>query len=424
VPGAAAKSMRVCFIHQNLPAQYRHLIAALLQRGDQVLAIGEQSAVQRWNARHPRLGVLGYRLSDQLAQAAVPTHLRTIHLQTARAEAVLQAVRQLLDRKLLPDLVVAHPGWGEAMYLRGALPHTPLLAYCEFFYRPSGSDVDFDPEYAVDDRHWQRLQLRNMPQLLALHDMDAGWCATQWQRQQFPQQYRDRLWVQHEGVDTAVARPDPQARLTIAGQTLRAGDPIVTYVARNLEPYRGFHIFMRSLPLLQQRVPQAWVVVVGGDEVSYGVHLPPGENYRSRLMAELGDRVDWSRVLFTGRLPHADFIKVLQVSAVHAYLSYPFVLSWSLLEAMAAGCCIVGSATPPVLEVIEDGVNGRLVDFFDHEGLARALAQALQHPADTRALREAARRTVRERYDLHEQCLSRGLAMLDRLAATPRPTAA
>ena len=415
--------MRVCFIHQNLPAQYRHLIAALLQRGDQVLAIGEHLAVQRWGLRHPNLGVLGYRLPEAASPAGVPAQLRLVHLQMARAEAVQQAVRQLLKRDLRPDLVVAHPGWGEAMYLRGALPDTPFLGYCEFYYRAQGADVGFDPEYPVDDRHWQRLQLRNMPHLLALHDMDAGWCATQWQRQQFPPEYRPRLQVQHEGVDTRLVRPDTQMQWSIGGHTLRHGDPVVTYVARNLEPYRGFHVFMRSLPLLQRLAPQARVLVVGGDEVSYGQRLPPGDSYRKRMMAELGDRVDWSRVLFTGRLPYADYLKVLQLSAVHAYLSYPFVLSWSLLEAMAAGCCIVGSATPPVREVIEDGVNGRLIDFFDHEGLARRLVQALAHPDDTRPLREAARRTVRERYDLHEQCLPGGLAMLDRVASQGRPSA-
>jgi glycosyltransferase involved in cell wall biosynthesis len=310
------------------------------------------------------------------------------------------------------------------MYLRGALPTTPLLGYCEFYYRPAGADVGFDPEYPVDDRHWQRLQLRNMPLLLALQDMDAGWCATRWQREQFPLEYRSRLQVQHEGIDTALVRPDPLAHLTIGGHALRHGDPIVTYAARNLEPYRGFHVFVRSLPLLQQLAPQAVTVVVGGDEVSYGVRLPPGDSYRQRLMAELGDRVDWRRVLFTGRLPYGDFVKLLQLSAVHAYLSYPFVLSWSLLEAMAAGCCIVGSATPPVQEVIEDGRNGRLVDFFDHEALARALADALLHADETQSLRQAARRTVCERYDLHCQCLPAALEMLDRLACDPRAAAA
>ena len=408
--------MRVCFIHQNLPAQYRHLITALLQRGDQVLAIGEASAVQRWGARHPGLGVLGYRLPDADAQQAVPPHLRLINLQIARADAVLKGMRQLLQRGLQPDVVVAHPGWGETMFLRGAVPHIPFLAYCEFYYRAEGADVGFDPEYPVDDVHWQRLQLRNMPHLLALHDMDAGWCATHWQKAQFPPAYQPKLQVLHEGIDTDAAQPDPQAEVRITGLHLRCGDPVVTYAARNLEPYRGFHVFMRALPALQRLVPQAQVVVIGGDEVSYGIRLPAGDSYRQRLMAELGDRVDWTRVLFTGRLPHAEYLRLLRVSAVHCYLSYPFVLSWSLLEAMASGCCIVASATPPVREVIEDGINGRLVDFFDTEALTQRLAEALQRPAEMAPLRAAARRTAVERYDLRRVCLPAGLAMLDGLA--------
>jgi glycosyltransferase involved in cell wall biosynthesis len=408
--------MRVCFIHQNLPAQYRYLIDALLQRGDAVLAIGEHRAMRRWGASHPNLATLGYPLPDPLAHRSVPAHLRGIDLQIARAQAVADALRQLRQRGLAPDLVVAHPGWGESLYVRGELPHTPLLSYCEFYYRAEGADVGFDPEFPSDERHWQRLQLRNLPHMMALHDMDAGWCATAWQRAQFPAAHQPRLQVLHEGIDTTRARPDAHAELMLGGHRLRHGDPVVTYVARNLEPYRGFHTFMRCLPLLQQLAPRAVVVMVGGDGVSYGLRLPPGQTYRQRLVDELGSRVDWSRVVFTGNLPYADYLKVLQVSAVHAYLSYPFVLSWSLLEALSCGCVVVGSATPPVMEVARDGENALLVDFFDTEALARRLADVLAQRVDTAALRQAARRTVVENYDLHSHCLPAGLAMLDRLA--------
>lgn len=409
--------MRVCFIHQNMPAQYRHLIAALLERGDQVVAIGERDAILRWAPRHPGLATLGYRLHEAVAQTAVPPRLRELHLQTARGAAVAQALQALGKDGLRPDLVVAHPGWGEALYLRSELPDVPLLGYCEFFYRADGADVGFDPEFPSSPEALRQLQLRKAPHLLALEDMDAGVCPTEWQRAQFPAAYRPRLEVVHEGVDTDAVRPDEAAVLELDGLSLRRGDPVVTYVARNLEPYRGFHVFMRALPRLQRLAPAARVLVVGGDEVSYGQRLPPGDSYRARLMRELGGRVDWSRVHFLGRLPYGRYLRVLQVSAAHAYLTYPFVLSWSLLEALAAGCCVVGSRTPPVEEVLRDGHNGRLVDFFDADGLADRLAEALAAGEALRPLRAAARQTVVERYDLRRRCLPAGLALLDRLAA-------
>jgi glycosyltransferase involved in cell wall biosynthesis len=413
--------LRVCFVHQNLPAQYRHLIGALLERGDEVLAIGEQAAVQRWPLRHPKLSTLAYSLPP--AQAGVPPHLSELDQQIARARAVANALRVLQTKGLAPDLIVVHPGWGEAMFVRSEFPQVPLLGYCEFFYRSEGADVGFDPEYPSHESIAKRLQLRKMPHLLALDDADAGVCPTQWQRAQFPAAYQSKLRVVHEGVDTDRLRPDPAASVTLAGQDFHHGEPIVTYVARNLEPYRGFHSFMRSLPALQRQVPAARVVVVGGDEVSYGQRLPPGDSYRQRLVAELGDRVDWSKLLFTGKLPYVEYLKLLQVSAVHAYLTYPFVLSWSLLEAMSCGACVVASRTPPVEEVVVDGRNGLLADFFDSEALAARLADALLGRVDVHALRAAARQTVVERYDLRRVCLPAGLALLDELAGGHRPEA-
>ncbi|WP_441293982.1 glycosyltransferase [Azohydromonas australica] len=221
----------------------------------------------------------------------------------------------------------------------------------------------------------------------------------------------------HEGVDTRLVRPDAKAEFEWGGLKLRHGDPVVTYVARNLEPYRGFHVFMRSLPALQACAPEARVVMVGGDDVSYGQRLPEGQSYRARLQSELGERVDWSRVHFTGKLPYAQYLKLLQVSAVHTYLTYPFVLSWSMLEAMASGCAVVGSNTTPVREVIEHGRNGWLTDFFDTEALAQQVAQVLRGGAEVQAAREAARATVVQRYDLLTRCLPDGLKLLERVAA-------
>lgn len=413
--------MRVCFIHQNMPAQYRHLIAALLERGDQVQVIGSRPAIDRWPLRHPRLQAFGYGLPDAAVLGAVPAHLQEFHAQTARGEAVVRGLRRLRADHGRPDVIVVHPGWGEALFVRTECPEVPVLGYCEFFYRAVGADVGFDPEYPVGADTLRQLQIRKLPHLLALDDIDAGLCPTEWQRAQFPEAYRSKLEVVHEGIDTDTVRPDPQALLRLGDWTLRAGEPIVTYVARNLEPYRGFHVFMRSLPRLQQRVPQARIVVVGGDEVSYGRRLPAGESYRQRLTSELGDRIDASRILVTGKLPYAQYLRLLQVSAVHAYLTYPFVLSWSLLEALSAGCCVVASRTPPVEEVLQDGVNGLLVDFFDTDGLAGRLADVLTGRVGAGPLRAAGRATVVERYDLRRVCLPAGLALLDRLAAQATP---
>jgi glycosyltransferase involved in cell wall biosynthesis len=211
--------------------------------------------------------------------------------------------------------------------------------------------------------------------------------------------------------------PDAAARFALPdGRTLAAGDPVVTYVARNLEPYRGFHVFMRALPEILARRRDAQVVIVGGDAVSYGKPPPGGGTWRARMLAELGDRIDPSRVHFTGKLPYERYVQLLQVSAAHVYLTYPFVLSWSMLEAMAAGCLLVGSATGPVTEVVADGRNGLLVDFFDRGGIADAVTWALDHPAEAAALRAAARATAVERYAL-DRCLAAQLSFLEALAA-------
>ena len=216
-------------------------------------------------------------------------------------------------------------------------------------------------------------------------------------------------------MDTDLVRPAADASLEWGGRRFSAGDPIVTYVARNLEPYRGFHVFVRALADLLSRHPGVQVLIVGGNEVSYGTPAPHREGWKAQLMDELsrnGTPLDAQRVHFLGKLSHGDYLRVLQVSAAHVYLTYPFVLSWSMLEAMAAGCAVVGSNTAPVTEVLTDRVNGRLVDFFDREHLVSVVLEVLGNPQRNRALREAARATVVERFDLRRQCLPAGLALI------------
>jgi glycosyltransferase involved in cell wall biosynthesis len=260
------------------------------------------------------------------------------------------------------------------------------------------------------------LRAKNAHLLMALADMDRGLSPTDFQRSTVPEAYRNRISVIFEGIDTVAVRPDPAASVTAKGRVLRAGDEVVTFINRNLEPYRGYHIFMRALPEILRRRPNAVALIVGGDGISYGAAAPDGKTWKQIFFDEVKDRLDLDRVFFPGRLPYADYLKVLQVSACHVYLTYPFVLGWSCIEAMAAGCLVVGSATPPVAEAIEHGKNGLLVDFFDTAALAETVVECLAHPAPHAHLRKAARETALERHDLASVCLPRQVRLVEQLA--------
>lgn len=407
--------MRFLFIHQNFPGQFRHVAKALAEDpANEVVCIGEARNVRERPPLHPRIKLFAY---ETHGAGGKETHhyIRDYEGHIRRGQSIARLLITLRDDKgLRPDVVVAHPGWGEGLFLKDIFPAARHIQYFEYFYQGIGGDVGFDPEFPSQLDDQLRVRIKNSTQLQSLVACDEGLSPTAWQRSRFPLEFQDKIEVIHEGIDTKVVCPDPAARITIDGERYAAGEEVVTYVARNLEPYRGFHTFMRALPRLQALRPSARILIVGGDEVSYGKRLPAGESYRQRYCAEVEGRVDWQRVRFLGKLPYADYLKVLQVSAAHVYLTYPFVLSWSMLEAMSAGCLLIASATAPVQEVIEDGRNGRLVDFFDAEALATQVAAALADPTASAALRAAARRTVMERYDLHTHCLPQALAFLQR----------
>jgi glycosyltransferase involved in cell wall biosynthesis len=329
-----------------------------------------------------------------------------------RGRRAAAGAAQLKRAGFRPDIILAHIGWGEALFLKDIFPDAQLLLYCEFFYRARGADTGFDPEFAPSAGSIARLRVMNAPLLMGLDAADLGIAPTQWQRHQYPAVYRSRIPVVHDGIDTDVAVPGEPPE-----------EELITYVARNLEPYRGFHVFMRAIPEIQRRRPKARIAIVGGDEVSYGVRLPPGETYRQRMLRELDGRIDLSRVHFLGRIPYAAYIELLRKSTVHVYLTYPFVLSWSLLEAMACGCLVVGSRTPPVEEVMRDGVNGLLAGFFCTEELVARIDEAIDRQDDLKPLRQAARRTVVERYDLKTVCLPAQLRLVERLLERKRPDA-
>ncbi|MFN7899732.1 MAG: glycosyltransferase [Synechococcaceae cyanobacterium] len=410
------------FIHQNFPGQYRHLAPALLARGDRVEAIGGPTAREL-------PGIPLHRYNPLPAGGVPPCHPWAADFQTKvlRGEAVAKILEGLKAKGLRPDLIIGHPGWGELLLVKDLCPDVPVLHQVEFVYQVHGGDCDFDPEFT--DTTWSRhskVRLRRASQLLALQDLDWGLAPTPWQASTVPQEYRQRVSVIHEGIDTAQIQPDGPAeiRLQKAGLNFKRGDPVVTYVARNLEPYRGFHQFMRALPTLQRRCPQAHVVLVGGEGVSYGQGPPGGGSWKETLLRELGDQLDHARLHFCGLVPHPVLHMLLRASACHVYLTYPFVLSWSLLEAMSCGALVVGSATAPVLDVIRDHHNGLLVNFFDHEALANTMAEVLHNQESLQPLRRQARQTVQQDYDLRKICLPRQLTLVDQLICGNDPPSA
>lgn len=409
--------MRFLFIHQNFPGQFRHLVSTLADdEKHEVVGLGDATNVKPGSI-HPRLRVLRY---PRPAPGGRHTHhyLRDMEGHVRRGQQIVRAVARLQKENFIPDVVVAHSGWGEALFLREMFPSARHIQYCEYFYHAEGADLGFDDEFPVSHDDKFKVAVRNGTQLLSLPRCDAAVAPTRWQRSLYPAEFQPRITPLHEGIDTDLLKPDTGAVLQVGERLFRQGDEIVTYAARNLEPYRGFHVFMRTLPLLQAKRPDAQILIAGGDGVSYGRNLPNGETYRQKYQAELGEQVDWSRVHFLGKLDEEKYRKLLQVSAAHVYLTYPFVLSWSMLEAMSSGCLVIGSATPPVEEVITDGVNGLLVDFFDRQALAQHISDALENPAHYRAIRSRAREHVKRHYDLHGVCLPAWLDFLH--ASTPQ----
>ncbi|WP_407520893.1 glycosyltransferase family 4 protein [Methylobacterium oryzisoli] len=407
--------MRVLFVHQNFPGQYRHVAPALAARpGYEVVALGINPAPPLPGVRHLRYPVEGRSTPDTHGLA------RDFETKVLRGEAAARAALRLRAEGFVPDVICGHPGWGETLFLKDVWPDAKLLSFVEFAYSARGADVGFDPEFpgSGGDEAAFAVRVRNAAHYLAFEASDWLVTPTAWQASRIPAPFRTRVSIIHDGIDTEAVRPNPQARITLDrdGSSFGPGDEIVTFVNRNLEPYRGYHSFMRALPEILRRRPRARAVIVGGNEVSYGARAPGGRSWREIFLEEVRGDLDLARVHFVGKVPYATYLSLLQVSAVHVYLTYPFVLSWSLLEAMAAGCAIVGSATPPVEEVIRDGENGILVDFFSPPAIAQAVIGLLADPAAGEPLRRAARHSA-QGYDLRRVCLPRHLRLIEDLAA-------
>jgi len=405
--------MNILFIHQNFPGQFKHLAPALVSLGHDVTAfVLTKTDARQWNG----VKLIHYSLDRGNAKEAHPWAV-DFESKVIRGEACLRAALALKKQGYTPEVIAAHPGWGESLFLKEVWPEAKLKLYCEFFYHARGADVGFDPEYSSSDpADAGRVTLKNANTLLQFQQADAGISPTHWQASTFPPHIQEKITVIHDGIDTEVLRPNPSVRFKLDnGQALSRDDEVITFVNRTLEPYRGFHVFMRSLPKLLAAKPHAQVLIVGKEGVSYGAQPPSGKSWETQFCDEVMPQLtaqQRDRIHFLGNIEYARFISLIQVSRVHVYLTYPFVLSWSLLEAMSVGCSIVASDTQPLHEAIKHEETGKLVDFFDPAALADSVIGLLEDNVERERLGIAAREFAISNYDLKGVCLPQQIEWL------------
>lgn len=413
--------MNILFIHQNFPGQFKHLSVALARQGHRVTALTLRVKERMsWNG----VDVIPYAIGKRPEQQTHPWVL-DFDSKVTRAESCYRAARKMRDAGYTPDIIISHHGWGESMFLRDVWPTARMGIYCEFYHLTDYPHVNFDPEFPTADAESDKLRIRmkNINNHLHFDVAQLGLSPTRFQADTFPKGFRDKISVIHDGIDTRMLVPKPDVTFPLdTGQVLTRDDEVITFVNRNLEPYRGYHIFMRALPRLLKERPQAQVVIVGGDGVSYGGHPPKGKTWKQIYIDEVRGQIsdeDWARVHFLGRIPYPRFITLLQVARVHLYLTYPFVLSWSLFEAMSCEGAIVASSTAPVVDALDHDKTARLVDFFDIDALVQETVTLLDDAGLRQRLGRTARDCIVKNYDLGTICLPRQLAWVSELAAAP-----
>ena len=407
--------MNILFIHQNFPAQFKFLAPELLKRGHDVRAmILSKDEVEKFKGVY----IYSYYPSKGSSKEVHPW-ASDFETKIIRAEAFFKAALKLKNTGYIPDIIIAHHGWGESLFVKQVWPNVRLGIYCEFFYHVNGADTNFDPEFPLDELGDRcRLILKNINNLLHFEIADAGISPTNWQASLFPERFQSKITVIHDGIDTNALKPNSLASLIIGNLKISKSDEVITFVNRNLEPYRGYHIFMRSLPEILKRRPNALVMIVGGDDVSYGARPSGGRKWKDIFANEIYHDLPVGakeRIYFLGTIPYQSYVTLLQLSSVHIYLTYPFVLGWSLLEAMSVGCAIVASKTKPVQEVIQNNINGRLVNFFDVHELVYQVCDLLQNEVDRQKLGNNARISAVASFDLESVCLPKQLRWVENL---------
>lgn len=388
--------MKILFVHNNFPGQYSRIVRYLKDHRDVDLLSGSL-ATNKQPAPIKRIGYTPHREAGEQTHPA----LRYTETSLIRGQAVYTAFMQTRKAGWNPDIILAHSGFGDGLFLKDLWPKAKYMPYFEWYYHAYGSDASFLDHGAPKSPDTElKFRMKNTVILQDLAAMDWGQCPTEFQKSQFPSIFHDRISVLHDGVDTEYFSPDASATFSVGDLTFRKGDPVITYIARGMEPYRGFPEFIEAVSLLQKTRPETHVIVIGTDRVAYGSKRSDGKSYKEWALETFP--LDQSRIHFLGQQPLRTLRDVLRVSAAHVYLTVPFVLSWSMMEAMSAGALVVGSDTAPVREIIKDGENGLLVPFFEPKALAETLDNVVVNQERYVPLRERARALMLERYDMKD----------------------
>lgn len=409
--------MKILFVHHNMPGQYREMIQWLAEQKQHDLVFLTQKdpaptlkgvTTVRYKAHH-KAEDTAYGLSKVWENA------------TGYGYGAARAMRKLKrEHDYTPDIILGHTGWGELLFTKDVWPDVPVIGFFEYFYNNEGGIVGFDPERPPSEESPFLNRARNVVPLSSFDSLDLGVVPTHWQKNTYPSYFHSKLYCCHDGIRTELLKPDPDVEISLGrvDRPLTRDDEIFTFMARNLERARGFHVLMRALPQIQAERPNARVLIIGGNGSSYGKKSPHPGGLRGEMEEELGTRVDWSRVHFLGNVPYNTYQKVIQISRCHLYLTMPFVLSWSCIEAMSMGATMVATDVAPVREAITHGKTGLLIDFHDPSHLAKQVVEVLANPEDYAHLGVAARKHAIKHYDFLTRCLPMHINRINSLVKT------
>lgn len=395
--------MNILFIHPAFPGQFLYLASYLGRNPEnKVYFLAEENSLGG-DLKGVKVGLYKGPTDEEVAAMNGMGPASVLGQAWLKGRNILRSL-DYLDKKehFRPDIIIGHTGWGSLMYLKDFYPDVPVLGYFEWYYRSDNSDGFWWPDEKADIAARVHNRTKNAPLWLSFETCDQGLVPTKWQYDQFPAEIQQKLHIIHEGTDNDFCSPLPERPgLELHNEhcdlVLPKGTEILTYLSRGFEPYRGFHEFMDAMRIVLNTRPNTHVVIAGTDRVCYGAKTD-GPSHKEQELEKGG--FDESRVHWVGSLNRGDYQKMLRSSCCHVYLTRPFILSWSMLEAMSFGLPMVVSKTPPCEEVVKHDVNGLLADFRSPYHIAQKIVELLSDREKAERLGKAARETILEKYAL------------------------